>query len=102
MSDITKISEVLNDLLKRKELAFHFPYKNRVTPKKDEVVKDLSALLRVDASHIFLKKIQPMFGKQEAIVTVNVYTTPEELKKIEVINKKPKKREETPKPEAKK
>ncbi len=88
---MTMISEVSNMLLQRKELALQFAYKLKVTPKKDEVVKDLSEFLKVDAACIFLKKIHPLFGKQEAIVTAHVYENPKQLKKIEVINKKPKK-----------
>ncbi len=98
MSGIEKISEVSNELLHRKELSVRMPYPNKVTPKKEDAVKALSEFLKVESGRIFLNKIAPVFGKQEAVVTFRVYDSDEELKKIETRNKKPKKKAEAAAP----
>lgn len=98
MSDIQKISEVSNELLHRKEVSVRMPYLNKITPKKDDAVKALGEFMKVEAERIFLNKIAPVFGKQEAIVTFRVYDSAEGLKKIEARNKKPKKKAEAAAP----
>lgn len=104
MVDMHIINEKQNPLLKRRELILSCPYFNKVTPRKEEVVKALIATLKIEEKFIALKKIAPIFGQQQARVHVNVYSDENVLKKYETVNKKQKKvKEEKPKqPEQKK
>ena len=98
MVEVHIIHEKQNPLLKRKELILSFPYLNKVTPKKDEVIKVISTALRVEEKFLSLKKIAPIYGQQQARVYINIYSDQDYMKKYEVINKRPKKaKEEKPK-----
>lgn len=94
MSDIQIISDFDNRLLQRRELSLRVPYTNKKTPKKEEAVQILSTFLKADSSLISLRRISPVFGKQESVINARVYEDANQLKKMETINKKLKKKAE--------
>ncbi len=53
------------------------------TPKRTEVMEELSKKIEAKPEVIAIKKIGQEFGKKEAIVTANVYDSEEHLKKTE-------------------
>ena len=94
MTDMTMLYEQENPLIKRKELILRLPYPSKVTPKNEEVVQIVSKFLKKDTSHIAVKKVAPVYGKHEAVVTAFVYEDPVDLQRFEVIKKKTKKQEQ--------
>ncbi len=80
-------------LFKRKEMQFEIVYTSS-TPKNDEIKKLVIAELKKPEDVIVVDLIKQSYGRGKALVKVKVYESPEDLKKGEVINKKPKKKEE--------
>lgn len=94
MVDVHIVNEKKNPILNRRELILSFPYLNKVTPKKEEVIKVVATALSTDEKLIALKKIAPIFGQQQARIYLNLYSDEKNLKRYEFINKKPKKSKE--------
>ncbi len=95
---ITKIEETNFPLLHRKTFVYSAEFEGP-TPKKDDFIKTISAQLKTKPELISIKKIQQIFGENRAKVIVNIYSSVEDLKKIEKI--KETKKEEKPKEEVK-
>ena len=90
------IKERENPLLLRKRVTFEASF-DGATPKKEDILKLISASLKAPEDSILIRHIYPKFGDQKAKVIAHVYSNKEDLKKIEAINKK-KKVEEQEKP----
>lgn len=90
------IQETQNRLFKRRELVFETTYKGP-TPTKEEIKKSIAELTKTSQDLIIIGKIAQLYGAQKAKITAKIYSSLEELKKAEVINKKPKKKEEAKK-----
>lgn len=80
-------------LFNRKELQFEVDYQGS-TPKKEEIKKLVVAEVKKPEDVIVVDLVKQVFGKGKAFINVKVYGSQENLKKGEVINKKPKKKEE--------
>ena len=80
-------------LFSRKEVNFRVDFE-RVTPSKEELKKQISEHLKLDPELVKIEKADQKFGERSADVSVLVYNDKEIMKKIEVRNKKAKKKEE--------
>ena len=87
------VKETENKLFNRKELVYETSYSGP-TPKKEEIKKSIAQLTKSKEDEIVIETIHQVYGASTARIKARIYKTPEELKKIEVINKKPKKKEE--------
>lgn len=90
--EITIAKEVKMPMIGRKQVTFNVENIKQATPSKADLTKEISAKLKVDENVISIKKVLQKFGSNKSTVLVNVYNTPELLKKFEVYNKKPKKK----------
>ncbi len=90
------IQEKENKLFNRKELVYETSFSG-TTPKKEEIKKSISEISKSSEDLIVIDKIHQVYGAKTARINAKIYKTPEELKKVEVINKKPKKKAEEPK-----
>ena len=88
--DLKQIQETESPLLKRKEMEFEVSY-DKVTPKAGDIKKAVAEKLKKNEDVIVVKKIEQLYGISKAKIFVKVYDSPEELKLVEIINKKPKK-----------
>ncbi len=101
--DIVKKSDA--PLLNRTEYIINIDHSNKSTPSKDTIKKDLAGFLKTNENLISVKHIYTDYGSGKSNIIVNVYQKEEDLKKIEIKNKKVKEKKETQeqaKPESKK
>ncbi len=91
------IEEKENKLLNRKELLLETTYTGP-TPNTQEIKKAVVETLKSKDELIVINKINQIFGTRKAIIKAKLYNSSEDLKKVEVINKKPKKKIEEKKP----
>jgi len=87
--NIKLINETKSELLNRKELEFEATYES-ATPKKEEIKKLIASSIKAKEEQIVIKKIHQVFGIPKSNILAHIYNTPEDLKKVEIINKKKK------------
>lgn len=90
--EIKILSESKMPLLGRKTVSLSVTALKQPTPSKAELSKEIASKLKVEESILSIKRVSQDFGSNNCKVLVNVYSSPEELKKYEVYNKKPKKK----------
>ena len=88
--NIKKLNETSIPLLNRKNMDFEIEFTG-ATPKKDDVLKSISAALGKNEELISIKRIHQKYGVNKAGIKVHVYEKVEDLKSLEVFNKKSKK-----------
>jgi ribosomal protein S24E len=88
------LNQVEHSLLNRKQLDIELEHKGNKTPKKEDVLKEISSLLKVEPELIKIKAINTKYGGNFSRIIVNLYSNLENLKKIEEFRKKPKKKKE--------
>ena len=71
-----------NKLLKRVEVKAKIS-EYAATPKRKDVLEELSKKLGVKGENIAIKRIGQEFGKSESIVNANAYDSVEDLKRTE-------------------
>ncbi|MEK6974081.1 MAG: hypothetical protein AABW41_02495 [Nanoarchaeota archaeon] len=81
-------------LLQRKRYTVEINHDKKATPKNEELKKEISSFLKVSEDLISIRHIYTNYGETVSKIITNVYKTVEDLKKIEVKNKKPKKKKE--------
>ena len=81
------IEETEKPLLSRKEIKAEITF-DKATPSNEEVKKSVAAQTKADESLVVVKSIYTEFGATKATATVYVYTSKEDMEKIE-----PKKKE---------
>ena len=79
--EITKQKE--NPLLKRNEVEFILAHPAEGTPSRLEVRKKLSAILNVDLEQVYIRKIQPIMGREESKGFACIYESKEDAIRIE-------------------
>ena len=79
-------------LLKRKSYIIEFPHDKKSSPKNEEMKKEVASFLKVPEDQIAIKHIYTNYGTTTSKIEVNVYHSKEDLEKIEIKNKKPKKK----------
>jgi ribosomal protein S24E len=84
------IDEKNMELLHRKELICELTF-DQATPKTEEVKKSLASQKKANEELVVIKNVQNFYGNTKALVKAFIYDKPENLKKIEVINKRKKK-----------
>lgn len=80
-------------LLQRKEITFKVNFE-KITPKKEDLKKEISEHLKTEPELVKIEKVHQGFGERSAKVTAFVYSDKNFMKKVEVINKKVKKKAE--------
>lgn len=100
MLNIKVINENQRKLLERKELEIEAVYEGP-TPKKKDLLKEISSLTKAKENLIILKRVNQLYGATKAKILVYIYSSEEALKKIEPKEKKPKEKKEQPKQETK-
>ena len=88
--EIKTVSVVDQSLLSRKRYALEISG-FEITPKKDALKQEVAKKLNVEVSVLSLKGIHQHYGKKSASVNALVYSSPEELKRVEPKKKKEKK-----------
>ena len=86
------VEEKEDKLLHRKEVLLKADYEKQ-TPTKDEINKELINVLKSNAEVIKLDVVKQRYGERSADVIAYVYKDKESLKKVEIKNKKLKKKE---------
>lgn len=76
------VSEKENQVLKRKELEVKI-IQEASTPSRESLKKQLSKDLNIPEERISIQRINQPFGKKDSTAEVRVYSTKEELAKIE-------------------
>ena len=90
------ISQTEEPLLSRTNIKASISFEAQ-TPSTEDVKKQLASAAKKDEKLVVIKKIATHYGSREADVDAYIYTSEEEMKKIEP---KPKeKKEKAPKPE---
>ena len=96
------IKQEPNILLERKRISLDYEHPQQSTPKKQEILKEVATLLGAKEELVKIRHVYTKYGQGKSRVIVHAYDNPEAFKRVEVINKKPKKKEEAkPKAEAK-
>lgn len=80
-------------ILSRKEYSISMKYDGK-TPSNKDITEKCAKLLKSDETVTLVKRVDNKFGHQNAIVTVYVYTSLDEMKKIEKCLPKEEKKEE--------
>lgn len=93
---IELVKEKEEKLFHRKELLVKLNF-DKDTPSKQVVKKELSDHLKLNPELLTLNKVKQRFGERCADVFAYIYKDAASLKKLEVINKKQKKKEAAPK-----
>ena len=83
-------------LLYRKEIKFKVNFE-KVTPTKETLKKQISEKLKVEPELIVIEKASQCFGERTVEVSVLIYSDKDSMKKVEVRNKKIKKKQEAKK-----
>ncbi|MEM2911227.1 MAG: 30S ribosomal protein S24e [Candidatus Bathyarchaeia archaeon] len=82
--EIKILSEMQNQLLKRKEAVFQVEHNQTgCTPSRTEVKEALAKTLKKDTNLVFIKKMETKTGTRIAIGTANIYDSTEQAKLIE-------------------
>ncbi|MHA1238522.1 MAG: 30S ribosomal protein S24e [Candidatus Odinarchaeia archaeon] len=76
-------SEKDNPLLRRREIEFILSHSAEGTPSRHAVRKKLSALLNVDLDKVYIRKIQPIMGREESKGFACIYQDKETALRIE-------------------
>ena len=100
--NLKKLNESDNPLFNRKKVNFELEFTG-ATPKKSDILKDVSTSLKTKEELIFIKHVYQKYGSNKAEVIANVYNKVEDLKSFERIkeNKKTEEKKEAPKAETK-
>ncbi|MEM0475690.1 MAG: hypothetical protein QW343_02760 [Candidatus Norongarragalinales archaeon] len=80
--DLKIVEQKENKLFHRKEAIIEIAFAG-ATPRRSEVLAELSEKLGAPAAQIVVRKIQHAFGRRSAVVFARVYDSPEFLKKFE-------------------
>ncbi len=75
------VSEVENNLLKRKEIKLSLDHTGKSTPSRKELISELAKLLHKTEDVIVLLKIESVNGTSHSLLTVFVYNKKEEIPK---------------------
>ena len=90
---ITQLKEEESKLLNRKDGIYEIEF-DKSTPSNDQVKKAIAEFKKVDENLLVITRVRQIFGIKKAKVVVKLYNSQEDLKKVEVRNKKQKKKEE--------
>lgn len=88
------LNETKMPLLGRKQVSLSVTALKQPTPSKAELSKNIALKLKIEENVLSIIRVMQDFGANSCKVLVNVYSSPEDLKKYEVYNKKPKKKVE--------
>jgi len=72
-----------NPLLHRQELQMVIKHDTNATPRRKEVIKNLSKTLKAKINLIIIDKLNNKYGKSETHGYAKIYSSSEALKKIE-------------------
>lgn len=87
---MTKVlNETDNKLLNRKEIEYEVEYSG-ATPTKEKIKDELAKDLKLNPELVVVKHIYPYYGKRKSKVIVYIYDNVDNLKRIEIKNKKAK------------
>ena len=99
--NLKKLNETDFPLLNRKNIDFEIEFTG-ATPKKEDVLKSVSAALGKNEDLISIKRIHQKYGVNKAEIKVHVYDKVEDLRSFELFNKKSKEKNIVQKAEVKK
>ncbi len=88
-----KLKEEDIDLLERKRIVYELEHPKQATPKKIDIIKEISKDIKVSEDLIKIRHIYPHFGVEKVKIIAHIYKTKEAMKRFEEINKKKKKEE---------
>ncbi|MFH0869657.1 MAG: hypothetical protein V1866_01205 [archaeon] len=80
--ELQVMKEEHRPLLSRKEITARVAYE-AVTPKREEIRKDLAHKLKVKEELVIINRIKPDYGRQSAMVEARVYDDEATLRKLE-------------------
>lgn len=72
-----------NQLLNRKELQLEITHTNQSSPDKKSVTEELSSNYSIPSEQIYVYSMRTKPGLHKTLASVNMYSTFEDLKKIE-------------------
>jgi len=81
------LKEIDNPVLCRKEYEIKIDFDQK-TPSNDEVAGEIAKVAKSSVDSIKIKKIDTAFGERSAVVSAFVYTSKDDLERIEVKSKK--------------
>ena len=79
--EITEKNE--NPLLHRQEIQIAIRHENSSTPKRNEVIKSLSDVLKAKKELIIIEHLKNTYGRSETLGYAKIYSSVDALKKIE-------------------
>lgn len=85
---LKKIEERNMPLLNRKRISFEVEFSG-TTPKRDDLMKSISSMIKTPEELIALKHIYQKYGIKKAKIITNVYEKKEDLKQFEPRKKTP-------------
>jgi len=80
--ELQVMKEEQRPLLGRKEVTARVIY-DTVTPKREDIRKDLAHKLKVKEELVIVNRIKPDYGKQSAMVDARIYDDEPTLRKVE-------------------
>ena len=90
---LTQTEEKEAALLKRKRITFEIDNEKQKTPTEADIKKAIADKIKIDKENIAIRHIYQKYGTGKSKAIVHVYKNPEDLKRIEEIKKKTKKKE---------
>lgn len=81
--DLSIINKKDNPLLSRVELSAEVKFVNAPTPKKEDVKKKIASVEKADEKLVVIKKIGNTYGIGKINILAYIYSSEEDLKKIE-------------------
>lgn len=82
------------ELLPRTELIAEIEHIGKSTPSKESIKEVIANELKADKDTIMIKSIRSNFGETKSRVIANIYKDKDSLTRLEIPNKKPKKKAE--------
>ena len=84
-----------SELLPRIEVSAEIDHTAKSTPSKETIRESLANELKTDKEFIVIKNIYSKFGESKSKLSANIYTDKNSLTRLELSNKKPKKKQES-------
>ncbi len=80
--ELSIVSKEEKPLLSRTEVIVDITFEAS-TPKKEEIKKKISSMMKSDSSLVVVKKVYNIYGKKKSKVLAFVYTNEKDMKRIE-------------------
>ncbi|MBS3107809.1 hypothetical protein J4468_02730 [Candidatus Woesearchaeota archaeon] len=86
--EITILKEVEQPLLNRKRYIFNADFPEKATPARAILVEEIAKKVKAKPEGVAVRHVYTKYGVASAKIISHIYKSAEDLKKIEIVNKK--------------